>query len=78
MLYNAEIKNAILDTLNNKVSSIANIVSILLEEGYIPNKNKGFKLQVALMLSEAFINIDVLSIDKHKKLENLYNKFITL
>jgi hypothetical protein len=75
MLYNVEVKGAVLDTLENRVSSIALIICNLLEEGYIPNKAKLSKIQIGLMLIDAFENADVFSEEQHKKLENLYNKF---
>lgn len=78
MLYNVEIKKATLDALENRVSSVANVIVGLLSEGYIPNKNKAIKIQVGLMLIDAFHCIDVLSVEQHKKLENIYNKFISL
>lgn len=78
MLYNGQIKEATLETLANRVSSVANIILSLIEEGYIPNRNKQIKIQLGLMLIDAFENIDVLNIEQHRKLENIYNKFISL
>ena len=45
MLYDAEKKQEMLDTLNNRVSSIVDVCVALAEEGYIPNKNKYVKLE---------------------------------
>lgn len=78
MLYNAEIKSATLDALTQRVSSVADVIIGLLSEGYIPNKNKATKIQVGIMLIDAFNVADVLSVEQHRKLENLYNKFISL
>ena len=44
MLYDAEKKQDMLDTLNNRVSSIVDVCVSLIQEGYIPNKNKFNKL----------------------------------
>lgn len=78
MLYNAKIKTATLDALANRVSSVANVITGLLEEGFVPNKNKATKIQIGLMLIDAFNCADVLSVEQHRSLENLYNKFISL
>ena len=78
MLYTAETKQNMLDTLNNRVSSIVDVCVSLIQEGYIPNKNKFNKLSWTTIMIDAFDNIDVLSVEQHNKLENLYNKVIAL
>ena len=78
MLYNVKIKEAMLDTLQDRVSSIVDVSMALINEGYIPNKKKVTKLNWGIILIDAFENIDVLSIEQHRKLENLYNKVISL
>ena len=78
MLYNEEIKEVTLDTLHDRVSSVIDISIALINEGYIPNKNKSIKLQWSTILIDAFENIDVLSNAQHRQLENLYNKVISL
>ena len=78
MLYNNEIKEATLSVLEERVLSVVDLSIVLISEGYIPNKNKATKLQWSSILIDAFENIDVLSEEQHRKLENLYNKVISL
>ena len=78
MLYDAEKKQDMLDTLENRVSSIVDVCVALINEGYIPNKNKYNKLSWSMIMIDAFQSIDVLSVEQHKKLENLYNKVMML
>ena len=78
MLYNAESKQEMLDALNSRVSSIVDVCIALIQEGYIPNKNKSVKLSWSTILIDAFNNIDVLSVEQHNELEELYSKVMTL
>ena len=78
MLYNAEKKQNMLDTLNNRVSSIVDVCVALVNEGYNLNKSKLNKLSWITIMIDAFDNIDVLSVEQHNKLETLYNKVMTL
>ena len=78
MLYDNEIKEATLGILEERVLSVVDLSITLIAEGYIPNKNKTTKLQWSSILIDAFENIDVLSEEQHRKLENLYNKVISL
>ena len=78
MLYNANKKQEMLDTLNVRVSSIVDVCVALVQEGYIPNKNKFNKLSWTTIMIDAFQNIDVLSVEQHTNLEELYNKVMML
>ena len=78
MLYDAEKKQEMLDTLNVRVSSIVDVCVALVSEGYILNKNKTNKLSWSMILIDAFENIDVLSEEQHNNLEELYNKVMML
>ena len=78
MLYDVEKKQMVLDTLENRVSSIVDVCIALIQEGYIPNKNKSVKLSWSAILIDAFNNIDVLSVEQHNELEELYSKVMTL
>lgn len=78
MLYDVEKKQAMLDTLNTRVSSIVDVCVALAAEGYIPNKAKQTKLAWTSIMINAFNNIDVLSVEQHNELENLYNKVMVL
>ena len=78
MLYDADKKQEVLDTLNNRVSSIVDVCVALVNEGSNLNKNKTTKLSWSMIMIDAFENIDVLSVEQHNKLETLYNKVMTL
>lgn len=78
MLYDAEKKQEMLDTLENRVSGIVNVCVALVNEGYNLNKNKLNKLSWTMIMIDAFENIDVLSVEQHNKLESLYDKVMTL
>ena len=78
MLYKSNNKSAMLDILKNRVSSVADCINALFEEGYVPNKNKYTILDFSSILIDAYENIDVLSEEQHSKLDNLYNKVLKL
>ena len=78
MLYDVEKKQMMLDALDARVSSIVDVCVALIQEGYIPNKNKNTKLSWSTILIDAFNNIDVLSIEQHNELEELYSKVMIL
>lgn len=78
MLYNVENKEAMLDALNDRVSSIVDVCIALVEEGYIPNKNKSTKLSWSVIMIDAINNIDVFSATQHNELEELYSKVMSL
>ena len=78
MLYDAEKKQDMLDTLENRVSSIVDVCVALVNEGYILNKSKLNKLSWTTIMIDAFDNIDVLSVEQHTNLEELYNKVMML
>lgn len=79
MLYdNESLKNTMLDTLDNRVSSITSTIVSLLEEGYVPNKNKITIVDWSSILFHAYENIDVFSKEQHNKLDILYNKVLKL
>jgi hypothetical protein len=78
MLYDAEKKQDMLDTLNNRVSSIVDVCVALTEEGYIPNKNKYVKLSWSAIMLDAVNNMDVFSSKQQTNIENLYSKIMML
>lgn len=78
MLYDNKIKEAMLDILHNRISSIADCIQVLLSEGYVPNKNKITILNWSSILIDAYKNVDVLSKDQQQKLDILYNKVLKL
>ena len=78
MLYDAEKKQNMLDTLNNRVSSIVDVCVALVNEGYIPNKNKYIKLSWTAIMIDTVNNVDIFSSKQQTNIENLYNKITML
>lgn len=78
MLYKDSSKQEILTALNNRVVGISDCIVALVNEGYIPNKNKDTILKWSGILIHAYQNIDVLSKEQQNNLDNLYNKIISL
>ena len=78
MLYEPTLKDAMLDVLENRMSGIADCIQVLFDNGYIPNKNKMTILNWTAILIDAYENVDVLSIEQHNKLDNIYNRVLKL
>lgn len=78
MLYEENIKSAVLDTLENRVSGIADCIVALIEEGYIPNKVKSVILDWSSILIDAYENIDVLTKEQQNNIDRIYNTVIKL
>lgn len=78
MMYEQKLKQAMLDVLEERMSGIANCITILIEEGYIPNKNKYTIFDWNSILIDAYENIDILSKEQQNKLDILYNKVLKL
>lgn len=79
MLYeNKNIKHEMLAVLENRIASIADSITALLNEGYIPNKNKFTIIDWTSILIDSYENIDVLSENQHKKLDKLFNKILKM
>jgi len=78
MLYEPNLKDTMLDVLENRMSGIADCIQILFDNGYIPNKNKMTILNWTAILIDAYENVDVLSIEQHDKLDNIYNRVLKL
>lgn len=78
MLYGEKLKDAMLDVLQHRISGIADSIQVLVNEGYIPNKNKNTILNWSSILIDAYENIHVLSKEQHEKLDRIYNKILKL
>lgn len=78
MLYDENLKQAMLDVLDERVSGIANVISNLVEDGYVPNKNKRTILDWSILLMHAYENIDIFSEEQQQNLDIIYNKVITM
>ena len=78
MLYESNIKDAMLDVLENRMSGIADCIQVLFDNGYIPNKNKMTILNWTAILINAYENVEVMTKEQQNKLDNIYNKVISL
>ena len=78
MLYEPKLKQAMLDVLENRTSSIADCIIVLFDNGYIPNKNKYTILSWSSILIDAYENVDVLTKEQQNKLDIIYNKVLSL
>lgn len=78
MLYEETLKNVVLDTLENRVSGIADSINVLVTEGYIPNRNKRTILDWSMILIHAYENIDIFTKEQQDKIDVIYNKVIKL
>ena len=78
MLYEPKLKQVMLDVLEERMSGIADCIVVLLEQGYVPNKNKTTILDWSSILIDAYENVDVLSVEQHKKLDTIYNKVLKM
>lgn len=78
MLYEPNLKQAMLDVLEERMSGIADCIAILMDNGYIPNKNKMTILNWSAILIDAYENVDVLDSEQQHNLDNLYNKVLKL
>lgn len=78
MLYDEKMKKAMLDILKDRVSGIACSINKLVENGYIPNRNKRTILDWSMILIHAYENIDVLSKEQQDNLDVIYNRVLKL
>lgn len=78
MLYDDNLKQVMLDVLQDRTSGIANCIEALFSEGYIPNQRKYDILSWSTVLIHAYENIDVLSEEQHGNLDRIYNKVLKL
>ena len=76
MLYDVNLQDTIVDTLNAKVSTIVESIVILTEEGYVPNRRKIIQLDWSSLLIHAFENINVFSEEQKKNIEYIFNTLI--
>lgn len=78
MLYEPKLKQAMLDVLEERMSGIADCIVALLDEGYIPNKNKTTIINWSAILIDGYENVDILTKEQQDKLDRLYNKVLKL
>lgn len=78
MLYEPKLNQAMLAILQDRVAGIANCINALLQEGYVPNKNKYTIFNWSSILIDAYENIDVFTKEQQDKLDLLYNKILKM
>lgn len=78
MMYEPYLKQVILDTLENKVSSIATCITVLVNEGYLPNKSKSNVFNACLVLIDCYENVDVLTKEQQDMLDVICNKILKM
>lgn len=77
-MYEPYLKQVILDTLENKVSSIATCITVLVNEGYLPNKSKSNVFNACLVLIDCYENVDVLTKEQQDMLDVICNKILKM
>jgi len=78
MLYDAELKEKMLDVLENGTPNIVDSIQHLMDEGFVPNHRKWFKLSMCSIMFDAIENIDVFTKEQQENLERIYNKVLLL
>lgn len=76
MMYESYLNKAMLDVLENRMSGIADSIIVLIDKGYIPNKNKMTVLNWTPILIDAYENIALLTEEQQIKLDKIYEKII--
>ena len=76
MMYESYLNKAMLDVLENRMSGIADSIMVLIDKGYIPNKNKMTILNWTPILIDAYENIALFTEEQQNKLDKIYEKII--
>jgi hypothetical protein len=77
-MYESYLNKAMLDVLKNRMSGIADCITVLIDRGFIPNKNKMTILNWTPILIDAYENIALFTEEQESKLNKIYNKVIKL
>ena len=77
-MYNDDFRDNILDDLESRKLAIVNTVVELASQGYFANKLKYIRLDWTSILIDAFQNIAMFTKEQQVKIEQLYNKIISL
>lgn len=78
MEYDSVLRKQILDSLENRLSSIALSIEKLYENGYVSSQETENLFSITQMLIEAYKNINSVSKENQDKLDEIYNKLLTL
>ena len=76
MMYESYLNKVMLDILKNRMSGIAHSITVLIDKGYIPNKNKMTILNWTPILIDAYENIVLFTEEQQNKLDKIYEKII--
>lgn len=76
MMYESYLNKAMLDVLENRMSGIADSITVLIDKGYVPNKNKMTVLNWTPILIDAYENIALFTEEQQNKLDKIYEKII--
>lgn len=76
MMYESYLNKAMLDVLENRMSGIADSILVLIDKGYVPNKNKMTILNFTPILINAYENIALFTEEQQNKLDKIYDKII--
>ena len=76
MMYESYLNKAMLDVLENRISGIADSITVLIDKGYVPNKNKMTILNWTPILIDAYENIVLFTEEQQNKLDKIYEKII--
>ena len=76
MMYESYLNKAMLDVLENRMSGIADSITVLIDKGYVPNKNKMTILNWTPILIDAYENIALFTEEQQIKLDKIYEKII--
>ena len=69
MMYESYLNKAMLDVLENRMSGIADSITVIIDKGYVPNKNKMTILNWTPILIDAYENIALLTEEQQNKLD---------
>lgn len=78
MEYDSVLKKQVLDSLENRLSSIALSIEKLSEQGYISSLENIDILNMTTMLIQAYNNIELFSKERQDELDIIYNKLLKL
>ena len=76
MAYDSDLKNIMLDVLENRTSSISSCIVSLTDQGYIPNRNKYNILGLVNILYQVYGIIDSFTNEQQNGFDMLYNKVL--
>ena len=76
MMYESYLNKTMLDILENRMSGIADSITVLIDKGYVPNKNKMTILNWTPILIDAYENIALFTEEQQNKLDKIYEKII--